>query len=90
MRTNDIEHDGFAINQVGGGGVQLDTIRTSRRATIVSWLTTRHQIRVTAEWSDDLVEDYWQQMRREHDFCIMINVDAVLGGRANVTARPVK
>ncbi len=81
--------DGFAINAVGDGGILVDTVHTSRRGAIVNWLVTRKDIMVTADRDDEWIKFMWQHLRGERDYCIKIEIHAVQGSDANVTARPL-
>ena len=77
--------EAFAINAVGNGGILVDTVHHSRRAAIVNWLVTRKDILVTANWTDDMIEQMWRSMRDERTYCIKVEIHAVQGRDANVT-----
>lgn len=78
---------GYAINEVGGEGILVDTVHTSRRAAIVNWLVTRKDTMVTADRDDDWIEFMWKHLRDERTYCIKIEISAVQGAEANVTER---
>lgn len=80
--------DGYAINEVGGGGILVDTVHTSRRAAIVNWLVTRKDTMVTNAHDDDWIEFMWRHLRDAKTFCIKIEISAVQGADANVTDLP--
>lgn len=80
--------DGYAINSIGGGGILVDTIHTSRRAAIVNWLVTRRNTMVTADRDDDWIEFMWKNLRGERDYCVKVEIHASQEVDANVTEKP--
>lgn len=79
--------EGYAINEVGAGGILVDSVHATRRAAIVHWLRTHRNTPVTADRSDDWVEFMWKHLRSEMTFCIRVEISAVQGAAANVTER---
>lgn len=77
--------DGYAINEVGRGGLRIDTVSTTRRAALVNWLVTRKDIPVSANWTDDMIEQMWRSMRHERDFCVKILVSCDQAPGSDVT-----
>ena len=75
----------YAVNEVGAGGILVDTVHRSRRAAIVNWLVTRKDILVTANWTDDMIEQMWRSMRGDRTYCIKVEIRAAQGADANVT-----
>jgi hypothetical protein len=79
---------GYAINEIGNGGIRVDTVHSTRRAAIVNWLVVSKDMLITNAWSDDMIETAWKSMRGDNDYCIKIEISAVQGADANVTERP--
>lgn len=79
---------GFAINEVGGGGILIDTVSSTRRAALVNWLMVAAGVEVTMAWTDDMIEQAWRSMRSAGIYCIKVEIDASQAADANVTSQP--
>lgn len=79
---------GYAINEIGNGGIRVDTIHNTRRAAIVNWLVVSKDIMVSNAWTDDMIETAWKSYRGDNDYCIKVDINASQEPGANVTDAP--
>lgn len=77
--------DGYAINEVGNGGINVSTVHTTRRASIVNWLCVSKDMPITNAWTDAMIETAWRGLRGSNDYCIKVEISAVRSADANVT-----
>lgn len=77
--------EGYAINEVGGGGLRIETVSPTRRSAIVNWLFARKGVPVSSQWDDAAIEQAWHRLRRDRDYCVKVSVICSQEPGADVT-----
>ena len=84
------EPAGYAINVVGGDGIDVRTVAPTRRAAIVNWLFS-NGVMVTNQHTDDMIEEMWRHYRHGAGwkaYCIKVHVLAAQQPGSNVSESP--
>ncbi len=80
--------DGYAINEIGDGGIMVESVSPTRRAAIVNWLVVRMDLAVSNFWTDDMIEMAWKSYHGDNVYCIKVEISASQEHGSNVTERP--
>lgn len=72
--SNDKAVFGWAVLD---GEIKVNTVAATRRAAIVNWLMTERRVIAFNDWSDTMIEDWWEKEKGEAE---AIEVVVMMGG----------